>query len=236
MFESHHRSGSDRTSDLHSVECSYLSAAKVCGDWVLCSTLSVRIGPVPLKLRKLISIDLLGRVIGPIIAQLTQLTGLRSTTDITFDSWPYYISNQLVLNLSVLTVCVPSIKNFLISLESGMIQTGDFHLRKTGTTSANSGSINPTSSSNNTHPNLPPRALTIKSNSLSENGFAPSGSGGGKQPSDDSHSINEDTVGLVLPPAESSSGEKPEWDDGSLASKRKIVRTTEWRVDYQPLS
>lgn len=125
-----------------------------------------------------------------------------------------------------------------------MIQTGDFHLRKTGTTSANSGSINPTSSSNNTHPNLPTRALTIKSNNLSENEFAPSGNGGGKQSSDGSHSINEDTVGVVLPThintvahvAESSSGKNPNWDDGTFASKTKIVRTTEWRVDYQPLT
>lgn len=146
---------------------------------------------------KLIAIDLLGRVIGPIIAQLTQLTGLRSATDITFDSWPYYISNQLVLNLSVLTVCVPSIKNFLISLESGMIQTGNFHLHKTEITSANLSSTIPTSSSNNNQSNLPPRAL--KSNHLPENEFASSGGGSGKQPSEDSHSINEDTVGLVLP-------------------------------------
>lgn len=36
-----------------------------------------------------------------LLAQLTQLAGLRSTTDITFDSWPFYISNQLVLNLSL---------------------------------------------------------------------------------------------------------------------------------------
>lgn len=163
---------------------------------------------------KLIAIDLLGRVIGPIIAQLTQLNGLRSTTDITFDSWPYYISNQLVLNLSVLTVCVPSIKNFLISLESGMIQTGDFHLHKIEITSANLSSTIPTYSSNNNQSNLPPRALTIKSNHLPENEFASSGGGSGKQPSDDSHSINEDTVGLVLPPhtnsvAKSSSGENP---------------------------
>lgn len=196
------------------------------------------------KLRKFIPTNLLGRVIGPIIAQLTQLTGLRSTTDITFDSWPYYISNQLVLNLSVLTVCVPSIKNFLIGLESGMIQIGDFHLRKTGTTSANSGSINPTSSSNNTHPNLPTRVLTINSNNLSENNFAPSGNAGGKQSSDGSHSINEDTVGVLLPThinnvahvAQSSSSENSNCDDGSFASKPKIVKTTEWRVDYQLLT
>lgn len=174
------------------------------------------------------------RVIGPIIAQVIQLNGLRSTTDITFDSWPYYISNQLVLNLSLLTVCVPSIKNFLIGLESGMIQTGDFRLRKSGTTTAASNSTNPTSSSNNNHPNLRLHTLANVNNEDASPVVVADG-----EPPHDRRSINGDTVGSRLPSDAStvasveSSSENPNWGD-SPSSESKIVRTTEWRVEFQP--
>lgn len=166
------------------------------------------------------------RVIGPIIAQLFQLNGLRSTTDITFDSWPYYISNQLVLNLSVLTVCVSSIKNFLIGLESGMIQTGDFHLRKIGTASVES--------SQNNNSNLNPHALASHNNEDASPGVTDG------EPLHDRLSLDEDTVGLQLPSHAStvasveSSNKNPNWDNSSPSREREIVRTREWRVEYQP--
>lgn len=70
-------------------------------------------------------------MIGAVIAQLIQLEQLRTTKDNTFDYWRYCLSTQIVQCLSVVTVCTPSIKNFLISIESGMIQTGHFQLRST---------------------------------------------------------------------------------------------------------
>ena len=42
--------------------------------------------------------------------------------------------NQLVQNLGIITACVPYIKPFLESLESGMIRTDD--LRRRGVTAA----------------------------------------------------------------------------------------------------
>ena len=59
-------------------------------------------------------------------------------------------------------------------------------------------------------------------------------------PSHNRYSINEDTVDPELPShagtvaSVESSAENQNWDDGSFSSGRKIVRTTEWKVEYQP--
>lgn len=75
---------------------------------------------------------------------------------------------------------------------------------------------------------------TTKPNHHLKNEFASPGGGAGGEPSHDRRSINEDTIGLESPThARLSSAENPNWDDGSFSSERKIVRTTEWRVEYQ---
>ncbi|KAL8704096.1 MAG: hypothetical protein Q9201_002730 [Fulgogasparrea decipioides] len=85
---------------------------------------------MPLK-RKLISIICFGLrslVIGAAVAQLTLLTKRPIAQDQTFFSWPYYLSTQIVQSLSIITACIPYIKNVLIELESGKFQTGHFNL------------------------------------------------------------------------------------------------------------
>ncbi|WAO82846.1 Hypothetical protein NCS54_00001400 [Fusarium falciforme] len=56
-------------------------------------------------------------------------------TDFTFSIWKAAIALQLVQCLSVLTVCIPSFKPFLDSVESGQIRMDD--LRRQGKTSTN---------------------------------------------------------------------------------------------------
>ena len=65
---------------------------------------------------------------GAIIAQLTLLIRQQATSDVTLDTWSYYLSAQVVQSLSVITACVPYIKNVLLGIESGMFQTGHFGL------------------------------------------------------------------------------------------------------------
>ncbi len=89
-------------------------------------------------------------VISAVVAQLVLLGQHQNSKDLTFDNWSYYLSTQFVQNLSVVTACIPYIKNILLGLESGMFQTGHFHLgtlrkdsrkpqysKPTGTTSGN---------------------------------------------------------------------------------------------------
>lgn len=94
-------------------------------------------------------------VIGAIIAQLVQLKQLQTTTDATFDYWRYSLCTQIVQCLSVVTASASSIKNFLTSLESGMIQTGQFQLRKTSASPSPNNTSLPSSALNR-----PPAAPT----------------------------------------------------------------------------
>jgi hypothetical protein len=58
-----------------------------------------------------------------------------ASTDFTFAIWKAAISLQLVQCLSIVTVCIPSFKPFLDSLESGQIRIDD--LRRQGKSSSN---------------------------------------------------------------------------------------------------
>jgi len=49
--------------------------------------------------------------------------------DWTFHCWKWLLASILVQGLSIITVCIPYIRNLLLSMESGMIQTGHFRLQ-----------------------------------------------------------------------------------------------------------
>lgn len=49
--------------------------------------------------------------------------------DRTFYSWKYILTTVFVQGLSIITVCIPYIRNLLLGIESGMIQTGHFRLQ-----------------------------------------------------------------------------------------------------------
>ena len=70
-------------------------------------------------------------VAGAIGAQLSQLSTLGDAMDLTRSSWPFYLSTEFVQDLSIITACIPYIRNMIVGLESGMMQTGDFRLHKT---------------------------------------------------------------------------------------------------------
>ena len=74
------------------------------------------------------------RVIAAAIAQLLYLHRASGSEDFTYRVWPAVLCNQLVQNLGIITACIPYIKPFLESLESGMIRTDD--LRRRGVTAA----------------------------------------------------------------------------------------------------
>ncbi|MCJ1249816.1 hypothetical protein MMC30_007042 [Trapelia coarctata] len=81
-------------------------------------------------------------IVGAVIAQLILLNRLSTTNDFTFESWPYYLSMQVAQNLSVITACIPYIKNFMLGLESGMIRVDDQERRRKMSTSKNTDSSN----------------------------------------------------------------------------------------------
>ena len=56
----------------------------------------------------------------------------KDATDVTFDTWPAVISMEAVQSVSVITACIPCLKPFLESLESGMLRVDDLRRRGMG--------------------------------------------------------------------------------------------------------
>ncbi|KAI2466143.1 hypothetical protein F4781DRAFT_366040 [Annulohypoxylon bovei var. microspora] len=48
--------------------------------------------------------------------------------DRTFHAWKYLLTTVFVQGLSVITICIPYIRNLLLGMESGILQTGHFRL------------------------------------------------------------------------------------------------------------
>lgn len=154
-------------------------------------------------------------MVGAIIAQLIQLEQLRTTKDITFDYWRYALSTQIVQCLSVITVCASSIKNFLTSMESGMIKTGHFQLSKTSATPT----ANDYSLPSSVESRKPPATVPKRHNgTLNPEQFAEL----------NEHSLVSRNIATV------EYGEAVSPTDGvSESGQSKIIKkTTGWRVDY----
>ena len=65
-----------------------------------------------------------------IVVQLVLLNRVPPTEeDITYKSWQAVLANQIVQNLSIITACLPNLKPFFDSLETGFIHNGDFRRR-----------------------------------------------------------------------------------------------------------
>ncbi|KAL9010554.1 MAG: hypothetical protein Q9173_004521 [Seirophora scorigena] len=70
-------------------------------------------------------------VFAAVIVQLSYTSRARRTADATFDTWPVVLSAQIVQSISIITACVPCLKPFLESLESGMMRV-DLRARSHG--------------------------------------------------------------------------------------------------------
>ncbi|KAK6602664.1 hypothetical protein H4I95_06601 [Botrytis cinerea] len=82
------------------------------------------------RLRRLAIMVIFGIRICVIAATGLQIYYLnKPSKDLAFDPWPEAIITQIVLCLSILTACLPYMKLFLNSLESGMIRVNDLQHR-----------------------------------------------------------------------------------------------------------
>lgn len=166
-----------------------------------------------------------GLVMGAIIAQLILLIQQRDTNDATLDTWSYYLSAQFVQSLSVITACVPYIKNVLLGVESGMFQTGHFGLatmhkspRRTqehGSSAARSRKEAGTGTSGlRSHQSPDPISHDLRAN-------------GTRTPQTNPFSADNTATAESVTPVE-------DWDGDSLSSRVNIIKETrEWHVDYE---
>lgn len=74
------------------------------------------------------------RVVAATITELVFRNCLHDYSDLIFHLWPVAVCNLIVENLSITTACIPYLKPFIQSLESGMLRTDD--LRRRGLSTA----------------------------------------------------------------------------------------------------
>ena len=124
------------------------------------------------------------------------------------------------MSLSVVTVCVPYMRGVLMGFESGMFQTGTFHLDNLGTSKPTDHNSPPGAGSKGTAttPSVIPSGSRIHGEGQV---FAGSDTRNGQMPLGQSTSVAEATA-----PGE-------DWDTESQSSQAQIIKTTrEWAVDY----
>ncbi|KAL9000337.1 MAG: hypothetical protein Q9169_001054 [Polycauliona sp. 2 TL-2023] len=72
---------------------------------------------------------LLWSVLAAIVVQMVYQDRAKGSSDRTFMMWPVVLCAQAVQSLSIITACIPCLKPFLESLESGMIRVDDLRRR-----------------------------------------------------------------------------------------------------------
>ena len=146
------------------------------------------------------------------------------TSDPTFDMWPTWICIQFVQALAIITTCIPYLKPFMDSLESGGIRVDDQRRRGTngyGTYSNTNGSNKPSAKSPGGSKSIPSRG----SNNNSGNNAGDSRRYR-RQSSDSIHGLG--IMGNLANIRGPTRSPRNDWDDdaGSESSQSRIIRET----------
>ena len=148
------------------------------------------------------------------MVQLFYLNRMADSSNLTLDFWSTAVCTQVVQSVSLITACIPYLKPFFESLESGMIRSD---LRRRGIKvpygygsgkSAGSTTLGDSlASSRLAKPSERPHELR----EIHRPGFG--------------HHANSTTITAT----------RDEWDDRSETSQSKIIRqTTTWTVNAEP--
>ncbi|KAH8660814.1 hypothetical protein BGZ60DRAFT_530820 [Tricladium varicosporioides] len=147
-------------------------------------------------------------VIGAIAAQMCFLRDTRKSTDVSLDSWKLAIATQLMQCLSITTACIPYLRPFLDSLESGLLRSDD--LRRRGMSGGGGYTGSGSHGSSQKHPSIPSKNGTRTGTSTDEVPLRPAG--------------NAKSITQVH--AEPNHA----WDEESTSTRAEITLSTSWSV------
>lgn len=152
------------------------------------------------------------------VAQLFYFDHTSDSQDPTLDFWSTAVCTQVVQNLSIITACVPYLKPFFESLESGMIRSDD--LRRRGMKFPYAFGSGKSAGSTTQGQSLTPSRLAKPPETAHELRDIPSTGNLGF-----GNHANATTITAT----------RDDWDDGSETSQSKIIRqTTTWTVNAEP--
>ena len=147
------------------------------------------------------------------------LDGVKHTSDATFDYWPLVITAEVIQCLAIVTACIPYLKPFMESMESGLIRADD--LRRRGVHGSSLGndsgySKNSKGSKSSKNSNL---SLPLKDRLTSSTKNMRSGNG-----------ENASTAFAVFD-RDANQHLSSEWDEESRTSRSKIIKQTKsWGI------
>lgn len=152
------------------------------------------------------------------VLQLFYLNHASHSRNPTLDFWSTAVCTQVVQSLSIITACVPYLKPFFESLESGMIRSDD--LRRRGMKFPYGYGSGKSAGSTTQGPSQTPSRIAKPLETSHELRAIPTAASMGF-----GHHANATTVTAT----------RDDWDDGSETSQSKIIRqTTTWTVNAEP--
>ncbi|PGH20067.1 hypothetical protein AJ80_03717 [Polytolypa hystricis UAMH7299] len=164
-------------------------------------------------------------VVAAVAGQIVYFNRTVDSLDRTFDPWPKTLATQIVQNLSIVTACIPYLKPFLESLESGVMRNDD-QRRRQQLTGEYSGSYS--RSKNNNNSKRSSSGLKAFKNKISSKASS-------------SHDSNVHELNMFVPAVERKTNKataeraEREWDDNnSQSSQARIIKETRtWTVDVR---
>lgn len=159
-------------------------------------------------------------VVTAIAVQIVYLNRESGSQDPSLNFWPTAICTQAVLNLSIITACIPYLKPFFESLESGMIRSDD--LRRRGMKLPYGSGSGKSAGSTMLGSGKAPSRIAKSPDVSHELGQVSPNTGSFNF----GHQANSTTITATM---------RDDWDDGSDTSQSKIIRqTTTWAVNAEP--
>ena len=145
------------------------------------------------------------------------LNGVKHTSDATFDCWPFVVTAEVIQCLAILTACIPYLKPFMESMESGLIRADDLRRRGVhGNSNGYGNSKNSKGSKSSKNFNF---SLPLKDRLTSSTNNTRSGNG-----------ENASTAFAVFD-RNTNQHLSTEWDEESRSSRSKIIKQTKsWGI------
>jgi hypothetical protein len=175
------------------------------------------------------------RTVAAIITQIIYTHQKLYSADPTFDTWPVVLCAEVVQCTSTVTACIPNLKPFLESLESGMLRADDLKRRGIDGSYGSSGNRDESAwkHSRSSHRASNPSGSPPGRSSGSPNGQyeltrpTPGGGGGGG----DGVPYGSERTGYSVS-ATGGHALRSEWDAESQSSVSQMIRQTKtWAID-----
>ena len=144
-----------------------------------------------------------------------------------FDMWPPTVINQVILCMSIMATCIPYLKPFLDSLESGQMTAGDLRgTRSRSSGNRSGGNYNASGQGSRSRVKIPPRGLSSVATMASNASHR-------RQKYEMMDSDASQPTGVSTSTVTTAGGKGGSWDAQSHASSQNVLVHQTWQVNVE---